>query len=111
MLVLSGLGGGGKTRLAIKLAENLATTFPDGVFFVDLAPLVDGTRVFGTVAQLFGVREETDKNLPDLVCAHLSGKQLMLVLDNCEHLRFSVRGTCRSITELMQWSSHRRNKS
>ena len=86
LLVLSGLGGGGKTRLAIKLAENLATTFPDGVFFVDLAPLVDGTRVLGTVAQSLGVREETDKNLPDLVCTHLSGKQLMLVLDNCEHL-------------------------
>ncbi len=86
VLVLSGLGGCGKTRLAIKLAENVASSFADGVLFVDLASLVDGSRVLGTIAQLCGVREEADKNLADLLSAHLSGKQLMLVLDNCEHL-------------------------
>lgn len=86
LLVLVGLGGSGKTRLAVKLAENLAGSFPDGVLFVDLAPLTDGSRVMDTIAQSFDVREEAGKNLGDLLSANLSGKHVLLVLDNCEHL-------------------------
>jgi predicted ATPase/tRNA A-37 threonylcarbamoyl transferase component Bud32 len=86
LLVLTGLGGSGKTRLAIKLADSLADSFADGVLFVDLTSLEDESRVLGTIAELCGVREEADKNLGDLLSAHLSSKQLMLVLDNCEHL-------------------------
>ena len=86
LLVLVGLGGSGKTRLATKLAENLASSFSDGVLFVDLASLSDGGRVMGTIAHLFEVREEADKNLGDLLSAHLSGKHVLLVLDNCEQV-------------------------
>jgi len=86
LVVMTGLGGSGKTRLAIKLAENLLHQFSDGTLFVDLAPVTDGSRVLWTVAQSVGVREEPDKNLNDLLSAHLSKKKMLVVLDNCEHL-------------------------
>jgi predicted ATPase/tRNA A-37 threonylcarbamoyl transferase component Bud32 len=86
LLTLAGLGGCGKTRLAIKLAESLTSKFPSGVWFVDLAPLTETSRVVGAVAQVLGLREEADKDLNDLVTAHIADKKLLLVLDNCEHL-------------------------
>ena len=86
LLTLTGLGGSGKTRLVVKLAEKLADGYPDGVYFADLAPLTEGIRVAETVAQLLGVREEAGSDLFDPLCKHISGKQLLLVLDNCEHL-------------------------
>jgi len=86
LLTLAGLGGCGKTRLAIKVAESLTRKFPGGVWFVDLAPLTETSRVVGAVAQVLGLREEADKDLNDLVSAYISDKRVLLVLDNCEHL-------------------------
>ena len=86
LLTLAGLGGGGKTRLAIKVAENLVGRFPDGAWFVDLSPLTETSRVVGEVARVFGLREEADKDLNDVVSAYISDRKLLLVLDNCEHL-------------------------
>lgn len=86
LLTLAGLGGCGKTRLAIKVAENLDSKLPGGAWFVDLAPLTESSRVVGAVAQVFGLREEAGKDLNDVVSAYISDKKVLLVLDNCEHL-------------------------
>jgi non-specific serine/threonine protein kinase len=86
LLTLTGIGGCGKTRLAIKLAERLLPSFPDGVWYVDMAPLLDAERVPLTVATTLGTCEENDRSIVDTLCARLAGKRMLLVLDNCEHL-------------------------
>src|SRR5687767_15049196 len=90
LLTLLALGGNGKTRLAIKIAEHLwrdgAEPFPDGVWFVDLSSLTDESRVVDTVAQVLGLRQDADKDLMQSLLAIVANKRLLLVLDNCEHL-------------------------
>ena len=86
LLTLAGLGGCGKTRLAIKVGESLTDRFPGGVWFVDLSPLTETSRVVGAVAQVLGLREEADRNLADIVSAYIGDKKVLLILDNCEHL-------------------------
>jgi non-specific serine/threonine protein kinase len=86
LLTLAGLGGCGKTRLGIKLAANLSRRFPDGVWFIDLTPLTDPSKVVSAVAQVLSLREEADKNLEDLITDYISNQKILLVLDNCEHL-------------------------
>ena len=89
LLTLAGLGGCGKTRLAIKVGERLTDRFPGGVWFVDLAPLTETSRVVTAVAQVLGLREESDKELDTVVSDHIADKKLLLILDNCEHLLHS----------------------
>ena len=87
LLTLTGVGGVGKTRLALELARRAAPTFGDGVAFVDLSPLADGSLVAGEVAAALGVREHGDRGLLALLAAHVRATDLLLVLDNCEHVR------------------------
>jgi predicted ATPase/DNA-binding winged helix-turn-helix (wHTH) protein len=86
LLTLTGIGGCGKTRLAIKLAERVLPSFQDGVWYVDMAPLLDADRVPLTVATTLGTCEENDRSIMDTLCGRLAGKRTLLVLDNCEHL-------------------------
>jgi predicted ATPase len=86
LLTLAGLGGCGKTRLAIKIAEGSMSKFAAGVWFVDLAPLTETSSVIGAVAQALGLREEADKDLNDVAIAYIADKKLLLIIDNCEHL-------------------------
>ncbi len=86
LVTLTGPGGIGKTHLALAAAAELLDDFPDGVWFVDLAPLNDPTLVLPTVARALGLREGSDRSLADVVSVSLAPKQLMLVLDNYEHL-------------------------
>ncbi len=86
LLTLTGIGGCGKTRLAIKLAERVLPSFPDGVWFVDLAPLSDAERVPLTVITTLGIHKRADQPHVETLCRHLASRQLLLVLDNCEHL-------------------------
>jgi predicted ATPase len=83
LLTLTGVGGCGKTRLAVAVAERLTERFADGVWFVDLAPLTDPSLVAGAVAA--ELERPTDLDGEDLV-NHLRDKQSLLVLDNCEHV-------------------------
>ena len=86
LLTLTGIGGCGKTRLAIELAERILPAYEDGVWYVDLAPLLDPERLALTVATTLGLREESDRPVVETVCDRLSGQHALLVLDNCEHL-------------------------
>jgi predicted ATPase/DNA-binding SARP family transcriptional activator len=86
LLTLTGTGGIGKTRLAIQVAHEVADDYPDGVWFVDLAPLTDADLVPQAVAQALGVREAPDAPLTTTLRQFLESRRLLLVLDNCEHL-------------------------
>jgi transcriptional regulator with XRE-family HTH domain len=88
LLTLTGIGGVGKTRLALEAARaSLAEGhFPDGVAFVDLAPLRDPALVVSTIARSVGLREEQGQSAADTLRAHLFDKRTLLVLDNFEHL-------------------------
>jgi non-specific serine/threonine protein kinase len=86
LLTLTGVGGSGKTRLALKVAEVLLAECPDGAWFVDLAPVSDPERVTQTIAAAAGVREEPGQTLIATLCAHFAPRRALLVLDNCEHL-------------------------
>ncbi len=86
LLTLLGMGGFGKTRLSLQVAADVLHEFPDGVWFLDLAPIRDGALVVSEAAQVLGVREEPDRPLLQSVCAHLKTRRVLLILDNCEHL-------------------------
>ncbi len=92
LLTLTGIGGSGKTRLALRLAESMLPSFPDGVWFADLAPLVDGERVPATVAAAIGAAETADRPLLETIRERLRGKRTLILLDNCEHLLAAAAG-------------------
>ncbi len=86
LLTLTGAGGSGKTRLALEVGKDLVGAYPDGVWLVELAPLSEGELVPQSVATVLGVRERPAQSLTDALAEHLRTKDLLLVLDNCEHL-------------------------
>ncbi len=86
LLTLTGAGGIGKTRLALQTALNLQNDFKDGVWLVELAPVLEPGRLPGRIAQTLFIREEPGQPLLSIIISSLQQKQLLLVLDNCEHL-------------------------
>ena len=86
LLTLTGPGGMGKTRLSLQVAVDVLDTFKDGVWFIELATLTDPALVPITVASVLGVREEHSRPLTATLVNWLRNKQLLLILDNCEHL-------------------------
>ncbi|MGB6952136.1 MAG: helix-turn-helix domain-containing protein, partial [Candidatus Cybelea sp.] len=86
MVSVVGTGGAGKTRVAIEVATQLVGDFPDGVWFVELAPLKDPDLVAHALANALGLQESAKTPLLTTLLSHLSQKQVLLVLDNCEHV-------------------------
>ena len=86
LLSLTGAGGVGKTRLAIRLAASLVHVFPDGVWLIDLAPLTSPDLVTQTIATALGIREGPQRSARDALLDTLRHRSLLLVIDNCEHL-------------------------
>lgn len=90
LLTITGAAGLGKTRLALRVAAQVATEWRDGVCLVELADVIEPAGVVGAVAEAIGVREETGTSLVDTLAAQLMSSQLLLVLDNCEHVLDAV---------------------
>src|SRR5262249_3496679 len=86
LVTLTGTGGVGKTRLAIQVATELRPHFPDGVWFVDLSNFTDPALVPQATAAVFGVQESPGRPILEALAHRLKDKQLLLILDNCEHL-------------------------
>jgi len=86
LITLSGVGGVGKTRLAIEVGGELAAEFPDGVWMVELASIGDPASVAAAVATVLGITPQGEAPLIDTVADALGGRRLLLVVDNCEHV-------------------------
>jgi non-specific serine/threonine protein kinase len=86
LLTLTGLGGSGKTRLALQVASTLLDEYPAGVYMVGFAALTDPALVPQAVAVTLGIREQSDLFLVTAITEHLRTDKLLLIFDNCEHL-------------------------
>jgi predicted ATPase len=86
LVTLTGVGGVGKTRLATEVAARLADEFPDGVWFFELAAVVDSAAVPDAVAAVLGITQQPAKTVSESVAAALEGRVRLLVFDNCEHV-------------------------
>jgi predicted ATPase/class 3 adenylate cyclase len=86
LITLTGPGGSGKTRLALQVANDVLPRFENGVFFVDLAPLSDHTQVPSVIAQALAIREQKGQHLIDTLVDGLATTDVLLVLDNFEHV-------------------------
>ncbi|MFD0691345.1 ATP-binding protein [Actinomadura fibrosa] len=86
LVTLTGPGGVGKTRVALRVARDLAGTFPDGVQMVELSGLRDGALLAETVAGAMGLRDSMAAPTADLLVECLRDRRFLLVLDTCEHL-------------------------
>jgi predicted ATPase/DNA-binding SARP family transcriptional activator len=95
LLTLTGVGGCGKTRLAIEVARSISDLFKHGAWLVELASLADPLLVPQQVAAVFGLREQQERKLGETLADYLEAKEILLVLDNCEHLL----GTCAQLVE------------
>jgi non-specific serine/threonine protein kinase len=86
LLTLTGVGGGGKTRLALEAGRELLERAPDGVWLVELAPLADPSLVPQTVTTVLGLRDEAQRTSTQILTDHLKSRVSLLILDNCEHV-------------------------
>ena len=86
LVTLTGAGGSGKTRLALEFAGHEFDSYPDGVWFVDLAAVDDPVVIAATVASTLGVSDRAGQKILDWLVDRLSVEQTLLILDNCEHL-------------------------
>ena len=91
LVVATGPGGVGKTRLALAAAQELAASFADGCVFVDLVPVAAPSMVVAAVADACGAVERAGASREDALIAALSDRQLLLVIDNCEHVQDGAR--------------------
>ena len=97
LVTLTGAGGCGKTRLALRVAADLSDQYVDGVYWVELARLIDSTLVPQVVAKVLNVVEQPGYPLMDMLVDLLGDRQILLVLDNCEHLL----GACAQLVEAL----------
>lgn len=103
LLTLTGVGGSGKTRLALSAATDLAGAYPDGAWLVELAGLSEPELVPQAVAGLLGVRDQPGRTLVETVADSLREQRALLILDNCEHL---VDAAARLVDFLLASCSH-----
>jgi predicted ATPase/class 3 adenylate cyclase len=99
LVTLVGTGGAGKTRCAIQVGAELFDGFSDGVWLVELAPIADASLVPASVARVLGVREAPNRPLLDTLLGYLKPRQLLLVVDNCEHVIDEVRAVGAAILQ------------
>src|SRR6478609_745914 len=86
LVTLTGVGGVGKTRLALEVASRLVDEFPDGVWFFELAAVADPAAVPDAVAAVLGITQQPGMSVSESVAVALEGRVRLLVFDNCEHV-------------------------
>jgi predicted ATPase/class 3 adenylate cyclase/Tfp pilus assembly protein PilF len=86
LLTITGIGGSGKTRLALQVAAEVMDSYPDGVWLVELAPLSDGSLIAQTIAKAVGAQDEGAGDPVATLVEYLKPQTCLLLLDNCEHL-------------------------
>src|SRR5215472_4098715 len=96
-LTLCGPGGIGKSRLATRLGWQLAGSFPDGVWLVELADHGDPAHAVRRVADVLGISEEPDRSVAATLVDALDGRELLLILDTCEHVIEAIAGLVRDL--------------
>jgi non-specific serine/threonine protein kinase len=94
LVTVTGPGGVGKTRLAGQVARQVAARFTDGAWLAELAPVRDPAQVAAVVAAALGIPEQSGTPLADTLAQALAGQQLLLVLDNCEHVLGTAAQLC-----------------
>jgi len=99
LVTLTGPGGTGKTRLALQAAADASDNFPDGVYWVPLAPLRDPLLLEATVAQVLEVSEQPGVAISDSIVASFASRRSLIVVDNCEHLADAVATLLRQLLE------------
>ena len=99
LVTVTGPGGVGKTRLAGEVARQVAARFADGAWLAELAPVRDPARVAPAVAVALGVREQPGVPAADAVMRVLARRQLLLVLDNCEHVIGAAAQLCAGLLQ------------
>jgi non-specific serine/threonine protein kinase len=86
LVTVTGMGGIGKTRLALRVAADLRRSYADGAWLVELSGLRDPELVAQSVAEVLGLSDQSSRDRVELIADHLADKRLLLVLDTCEHL-------------------------
>src|SRR6266508_3835943 len=86
LVTLTGVGGVGKTRLALRAAAQLRSRFPDGSWLVELSPLQHGALLGHAIAKALGLADQTLRPIDQVLTEYLAERRLLLVLDTCEHL-------------------------
>lgn len=98
LVTLVGAGGSGKTRMALRAAAGIEDAFADGARWVDLAAVQEADRIAEVIAHAVDVREEPRRAIDETLVADLSARSLLLVLDNCEHLRAPASALVRTLS-------------
>ena len=93
-VTLTGFGGIGKTRLALQAAATRLDAFPDGVWLVELDTVADGAHVPQAIAAVLGLRDEPGHSLVDALVSYLQSLEVLIVLDNCEHVLAAAADLC-----------------
>jgi predicted ATPase/class 3 adenylate cyclase len=96
LVTLTGVGGTGKTRLALHVATDLVDEYPDGLWLVELARITNPSLIPHTAAAVFGLRDEKGRSAAEMLDNYLRLKRLLFILDNCEHV----------INEAAQFADH-----
>ncbi len=99
LLTLLGVGGIGKTRLSLQLAAEVIDDYPDGVWLVELAAVSDARMVAQAIATVLAVKEEAGRPVDEAVMKAVAGRQMLIVLDNCEHLVLSCAELARDLLQ------------
>jgi predicted ATPase/class 3 adenylate cyclase len=99
LVTLTGVGGVGKTRLALQVAAEVVTDFPNGAWLCEFAPVADADAVWETLAASLRVQAFPGRSLQETVLEYLAAKRLLLVLDNCEHLLDAIARQVTAITQ------------
>jgi predicted ATPase len=97
LVTLTGAGGIGKTRMALEVGTKLLDEVTDGVWLIDLAPIADASLVADSIARALNLPQSPKRDPLDTILGYLKRKQLLLILDNCEHVIHVARSICTAL--------------